>query len=280
MFLNRLFRPARSRPTIAPRARATARLSLEPLDDRLVPARLSVGDATVVEGNTGTRTAAVVVRLDAPSTKTVSVNYSTAEGTAKAGNDYGVTSGTLTFARGETSKSILAPVIGDRLAEANETFFVNVRGAKGATIADGQGVVTIVDDETHIVLSGQDVWAPEGNSGTTAVTLTVSLSAACDTPVIVDYATANGSAIAGDDYLAASGTLTFMPGETTKSISVEVIGDTLAESTWQDWSSVPVAIERFYVSLSTESTNVLLSGNQLVVNIQDEEYNLPPPTGY
>jgi hypothetical protein len=277
MFFNRLFRPSRPR--------AAARLSLEALADRLVPSTLSVGDATGIEGisNAGTRTAAVVVRLDAPSTKTVSVNYSTADGTARAGADYLATSGTLTFARGETSKSILVAVIDDRLPEVNETFFVNLRGAKGAKIADGQGVVTIGDDETHIVLSGQDAWVQEGDSGTTPVTLTVSLSAACATPVIVHYATTNGSgygpAYAGSDYLAASGTLTFLPGETTKTITVQVVGDTFPEDWQYPWPTGPNTTERFSVILSTEGTNVLLD-NELVVTIYDDDFpEQPPPLG-
>ena len=157
-----------------------------------MPASLSVSDVTLIEGNAGTQNAVVTVSLSAPSTKTVTVNYSTANGTASAGSDYQAVSGKLTFAPGQTSKSILVPVIGDRLGEPNETFFVNLSGAKNATIADGQGVVTIVDDEPRISIN--DVSATEGNSGTTPFTFTVSLSAAHDEPVTVNYATADGTA--------------------------------------------------------------------------------------
>jgi len=110
-----------------PRARAKLRprncgLAVESLEDRLVPATLAVGDATLIEGNAGTTNALVTVRLSGTSNPPVSVNYSTANGTALAGSDYQAASGTLTFKKGETSKTILVPVIGDRLHEPDETF--------------------------------------------------------------------------------------------------------------------------------------------------------------
>jgi endoglucanase len=145
MLLERLFRSTKPRPISAPRPRPGARLSIESLDDRVVPATLSVGDATVVEAYGGTY-AEIAVTLSDPSNKTVQVNYKPANGTALAWGDYLPTSGTLTFAPGEISKTILVKVNGDGVAEADETFLVNLSHAKGAKIADGQGVVTIVDD--------------------------------------------------------------------------------------------------------------------------------------
>ena len=163
----------------------------------------------------------------------MTVNYSTADETAIAGLDYGAASGKLTFARGQTSKTILVPVIGDRLGEQDETFAVRLSGAKNARIDDGTGVVTIRDDELHVSIG--DAGIVEGNSGTTLMTFTVSLSAAPHEAVTVDYATQDGdyygSAYAGEDYRAASGRLTFAPGETTKTITIEVFGDTEPEPT-------------------------------------------------
>ena len=115
------------------------RLAVEALEDRSVPASLSVSDVMLLEGNDGTQNAAVTVSLSAPSNRTVTVNYGTANGTATAGSDYNAVSGKLTFARGETSKTILIPVRGDRLAEPDETFFVNLSGAKKRRIADARG---------------------------------------------------------------------------------------------------------------------------------------------
>ena len=211
---------------------------------------LAVSDAIVVEGNDGTQYAKTVVTLSQPAASTVTVNYQTSDRTATAGTDYSAVSGKLSFARGETSKTILVPIRGDRLGEADESFVVKLRGAKNAKIADGTGVVTIRDDEPRISIG--DAIATEGNAGATLLTFTVTLSAAYDEAVMVNYATADGTATTADsDYLAASGTLTFAPGETTKTFTVEVLGDTISEGD-----------EYFLVNLSVASSNSLIGDGQ------------------
>jgi hypothetical protein len=137
------------------------------------------------------------------------VNFATANNTALAPGDYTATSGTLTFAAGETTKTVTVPVVGDLLDEANEAFFVNLSSATNATIADNQGVGTITDDDAAPSLAINDVTVTEGNAGTTNATFTVTLSAASGQPVTVNFATANNTALAPGDYTAASGTLTF-----------------------------------------------------------------------
>lgn len=240
-------RPTRpARQGASRRQPAPCRLSVEALGDRIVPASLSVGDAMIIEGNGGAQYAEVRVTLDAPTNKTVTVNYGTADGSATSGSDYDAVSGKLTFAPGETSKTILVPVKGDRLGEGNENFLVKLHGAKNAKLADGTGVVTIADDEPVIRITGDSVY--EGHTGSTFVTFTVSLSAAYDEAVTVNYATQDNTAVAGEDYLATSGTLTFAPGETTKSITVEVLGDTTPEPT-----------ESFAVVLGGASSNASIA---------------------
>ena len=255
MLFTRLFRPAKSHPTSAPRP--VARLSVEALDDRVVPAALSVGDATIIEGNTGTQYALVSVTLDAPSKQTVTVNYATGAGTATSGSDYSSVSGRLMFAPGERSKTISVPVYGDRLAEANESFTLTLSGAQRARIGDGTGVVTIVEDEPRLSIgdaAGTAVYTSAGTAGTT-LTFTVSLAAAYDQAVTVSYATADGTATAGVDYVATSGTLTFAPGETTKTIAVQVLGNDAGID------------ERFYVNLSGASGNAQIIDGQGVGTI-------------
>ena len=160
----------------------------------------------------------------------MTVNYATANGTATAGSDYAAVPATLlTFAPGQTSKTVTANVAGDTTAEANETFTVNLSGASGATIFDAQGVGTILNDDGP-VLRINDVIKAEGNSGTAAFTFTVTLSPASTGTVTVNVATANGTATAGSDYTAASGTLTFTPGQTSKTVTVNVAGDTIKET--------------------------------------------------
>ncbi|HTK77948.1 MAG TPA: Calx-beta domain-containing protein, partial [Gemmataceae bacterium] len=186
----------------------------------------------------------VTVTLSAASTETITIAYATGDGSATAGSDYQAASGTLTFAPGETTKTITVPVIGDRLGEPNETFVVNLSGQTNANIADGQGVGTITDDEPRIGIS--DVTKSEGKKNhTTQFTFTVTLSAAYDQPVTMSFRTIDGTATTGDgDYVAKAGMLTFAPGETTKTITIEVNGDRKREGN-----------EYFYLDLFENSTN-------------------------
>ncbi len=97
----------------------------------------------------GTEAEAVfTVSLPAPSSQPVTVNFATANGTAVAGSDFAASSGTLTFAPGESTKKILVPTVDNTLTEPTETFTVNLSNAVGGAIADGQGVGTILDNET------------------------------------------------------------------------------------------------------------------------------------
>src|SRR5262249_14556356 len=152
----------------------------------------------------------------------VTVSWATADGTATAGSDYTAAGGTLTFGPGETTKTILVGVLGDTTDEPNEAFTVNLSNPANATITDGQGVGTITDDDAPPTLSINDVTVVE-SAGQAA--FTVSLSAASGWTVTVNYATQDFTAVAGSDYTATSGTLTFAPGETTKTVSVPVTDD-------------------------------------------------------
>ena len=188
--------------------------------------QLRIGDVTVAERNTGTTFATFTVTLTGAGTQTVSVAYSTgAGGTATAGSDYQAVGGTLTFAPGQVSKTITVPVYGDRVGEPNETFSVNLAGATNAAVADGQGIGTILDDDMPRISIG-DVTRAEGRKGTTYFTFTVTLSAACDQTVTTSFRTSDGTATTGNrDYAGKSGTLSFAPGERTKTITVAVRGD-------------------------------------------------------
>ena len=138
-------------------------------------------------------------------------------------------------------------VNGDRLGEYDEYLYVNLTGATGAVIANGLGSATIQDDEPRLSINSVSV--TEGNSGTKLMTFTVTLAAAYDQAVTVNYATNDSSAtVAGNDYVATSGTLTFAPGQTTKTFTVTIRGDKKRE-----------ADESFYVLLSGASSNALIS---------------------
>jgi len=109
---------------------------------------ISINDVSGNEGNKNSTTNfTFTVRLSQPTTATVSVGFTTANGTAIAGVDYNSTSGTLVFGPGETSKTVVVVVRGDRTREADETFSVNLSGAAGGTLADAQGAGTIRNDD-------------------------------------------------------------------------------------------------------------------------------------
>lgn len=376
---------------------------------------LSVDDVTVTEGDTGTVAAEFVVNLSEASDQEVTVEYGTDNDTATAGSDYTAQSGTITFAAGETSKIISVPVLGDTTVESDETFNLNLSNASNATIADAQGVGTIINDDSSapptdtpirieaenyvsffdksagntggayrsdnvdiqattdagggynvgwiqqgewltydvnipeagtydivarvasaqqgtrslkVSIDGQsetlsfggtggwqswqnvtaqgvnlsagsqqlrldmlsdsfnvnyielvnssssptlptlsinDVSITEGDSGSKNATFTVNLSAASTESISVDYGTGNDTATAGSDYTAESGTLTFAAGETSKTISVAVTGDTTVESD-----------ETFNVNLSNAS-NATIGDSQGVGTILNNDSSQPPP---
>ncbi|MDF5707991.1 MAG: Calx-beta domain-containing protein [Nostoc sp. S4] len=190
---------------------------------------ISISDVSVVEGNTGTTTNAnLTITLSNPSYQQVTVNYNTSDGTAViSDSDYNSASGTITFNPGETSKTFSIGVIGDNQTESDETFGVNLLGATNATIADSLGVATIINDDSQPTISISDVSVIEGNAGTTTnANFAITLSNPSYQQVSVNYNTSDGTAVVSDsDYNSASGTITFNPGETSKVISIGVIGD-------------------------------------------------------
>ena len=199
------------------------------------PSRISVGDVTLAEGNAGQTAFRFTVSLDSAQAAPATVDFATADGTATASGDYAATGGTLTFAPGETAKTVIVQVNADTSVEPNETFNVNLANATGnATIADAQGVGTIVNDDQVVIvppsrISINDVTTAEGNAGQTAFGFTVSLDGPQLVPVTVDFATADGTTTAPGDYAATSGTLTFAPGEIAKTVTVQVNGDRTKE---------------------------------------------------
>jgi Ca2+-binding RTX toxin-like protein len=187
------------------------------------------------EGDAGNTSVVFNVTLSAVSDIAITVDFATADGTAVAGQDYVATNGTLTFAPGIQSQSIMVSVIGDTVVESDETFLVNLSNSV-APIINAQGVGTIVNDD--VTLPGNNpsvsidaaVMLPaEGNTGTSPVVFNVTLSATSTSTITVDFATADGTAVAGQDYTANTGSLTFTPGNLTQSITVLVIGDTAVE---------------------------------------------------
>jgi aryl-phospho-beta-D-glucosidase BglC (GH1 family)/cellulase/cellobiase CelA1 len=306
---------------------------------------ISVADATITEGNNGTTQLAFTASLSQASAVPVTVQFATSNGSATAGQDYAAQTGIITFAPGETTKTVQVTVNGDAAVEANEALTLTLSGANGATIADGTATGTIVNDDVapppppptgsganldyavgsnwgsgftasmtveagtaalngwtvefdaafsitniwnaeivshvgnHYVVRGvswnslvaaggevafgfqasgptaatgfkingvaaddtpppaplptlvvADATVAEGDSGNQDLAFTVTLSAPSSSAVTVAYATGNGTASAGSDFVQASGMITFAPGETTKVVHVQVKGDTAVEA--------------------------------------------------
>ena len=158
----------------------------------------------------------------------MTVDYNTGDdGWAIAGDDYVATFGTLRFAAGQTTQTITVPVIGDQMSEPEEYFYVYLSNpSSNAAIIRGQAVGAIVDDDPPEISIYDASWQ-EGNTGTNSFTFYLQLPFPSAQTVSVNYATASGSATAGSDFQPTSGTLTFAPGETCKTITVAVNGDRL-----------------------------------------------------
>jgi hypothetical protein len=235
-------------------------------DDDPAPSLAVDTSTSVPEGQTGdTAFASVGVTLATASGKEVSVDWTTADGTATAvGNDYTSGSGTLVFAPGETQKTVVITVIGDNATEGNETFDVDLSAPSNATLGNATDVVTIVDNDPipplSAVLTVTGVTHREGPSGTTTFTFTVTRSGETTTAVNVDYATSDGTASASSDYALASGNLAFAANQTIGTVDVTVNGDGLLEHN-----------ETFFLGLLNPSVGTAISTGQATGTIVNDD---------
>ncbi|WP_395613943.1 Calx-beta domain-containing protein, partial [Allosphingosinicella sp.] len=196
---------------------------------------LSINDVTLAEGNSGTTDFTFTVTRSGGDDGTVSADYTVnlpgGAGNADASDVSGILSSTVTFLDGETSKTITVTVNGDMVEEPNENFTVTLSNPQGGvTITDGVGAGTITNDDSPPVGSINDVSTAEGADGVTYLTFTVSLDHGSTSIVTFNYATADGTATAGSDYVAHSGQISFAPGETSQTISIPIIGDSTSEA--------------------------------------------------
>lgn len=229
---------------------------------------LKAGVGSVTEGDSGQVVLDLPVTLSPASAVPVTVDYVTfappVDGVATAGTDYLAATGSLTFAPGETSKTVALTVLGDRTDEPpllyGEWALLALSNPTGASIDTsglfGLGIGVIIDDDPPPTIEPGGAGVVEGDTGTVTVQVPVTLTNPSATPITVDYTTldtgAAGIATAGTDYVATSGTVTFAPGETTKTVSVTVKGDDVAEAPllWGEW---------ILVAFSNPSANATLN---------------------
>jgi hypothetical protein len=203
----------------------------------------------------------VVVSLLGAQTAPVSINFNSINGTAIAGTDYVATSGTLTFAPGETEKTFSVSLIDDALDENAETVVLRLSSVNHS-VPLGEpniAVVSIADDDPSPTFKINDVTIAEGDAGNTSALFTISLSGPSDRHITVQLGTQAVTATAGIDFLSIGGQISFLPGQTTRQISVSVRGDTAVEG-----------VETFFVNL-VNPVNAVLADGQGVGTIVDDD---------
>ncbi len=231
-------------------------------------ATISITDVSQDEGNLGTTNFVFNVTLSHVVSTAVTVNFTTADGTATLANtDYNTNSNSITFPANGTgqTQTITVQVIGDLVGEANETFNVNLTSIQGnppnISFADAQGLGTILDDDLSFSIN--DVTLDEGNTGTTNFTFTVTRTSTA-TAETIQYATANNTAVTGDnDYVSSSGTLNFAIGDNSETITVVVNGDNKVELN-----------ETFFVNLSNPSNGSIGDGQGIGTLTNDDQATL------
>ncbi len=191
---------------------------------------LSIADASLGEGAGDGMMRFAVSLTGAPAAETITVGYATVDGNAIAGEDYIRTTGELTFEPGETEHEIRVPVLDDDVSEPDETFTIVLSAPDGVDIIDGTATGTIRNDDAALRLAAPSLTIDEGDDGTTDLPLAVELLHPVDHDVTVTVATADGSARAGEDYRALAQTVTFAAGESARTVTVEILGDTTTET--------------------------------------------------
>jgi uncharacterized repeat protein (TIGR01451 family) len=227
---------------------------------------LTINDVTVMETDAGIVATTFTVTLHGSTGSTVTVDYSTSDGTAAAPSDYqAITPTQLVFNPGDVTKSITVNVNGDTLDEPNETFFVNLSNATNAAILDNQGQGTITDNDVPPALSLNDVSQNETN-GVTTFAFTVHLSGPALTGgVSFDIATADGTAqdenpaSEDNDYVGQALTVTIPAGSQDYVFNVTVNGDVLNEPN-----------ETFFVNVSNVS-GAIIGDAQGLATIQNDD---------
>ena len=223
---------------------------------------ITIDDAVVTERTGKVRKATFVVRLSEPSDEKVRVEFTTADGTAIAGEDYDARVGKITFKPGQTEKKIRIAVQDDDVQEVDEQFVVRLFSPQGATVADAEAIGTIRDNDTPpATVSVDDVTVVEGTGQKQFAEFTVRLSAPVEQSVRITYTTRSDTAVSGEDFVAREDrAITFKPGETVKTIRVRIKADRVAEPT-----------ETFLLELLAANRNVDLERSLALATILDDD---------
>jgi hypothetical protein len=212
--------------------------------------RIHASNASALEGKSGDSSLLnFFVALNTSAPFPVTVEYATKDGTAKADKDYTTTVGTLTFAAGETQKTVAVPIIGNGYKEADKSLWLVLSTPANGSLARATARGTITNDDQRPLLT---VTTPppfnESAAASQRVVFICKLSSPMASAVTVAYATKNGTATAGADYSPATGTLTFPPGQTSATIKVRILDD----FAWED-------TETFRLDLGNPPANLIIA---------------------
>ncbi|MGI9211811.1 MAG: Calx-beta domain-containing protein, partial [Methylococcaceae bacterium] len=234
---------------------------------------LSINNLSQPEGTGADSRFNFTVSLSAASTAPVSVNYSVEGGTATVGTDFTALSSVLTFAPNETQKTLSVPVKADSQVENDETFSVVLSNPVGASLVQARGNGTIQNDDLAVV-SMASLSIKEGNSGTQDALLTVSLSTPITQTVTVNYATADGTALADSDYTQTTGQVTFTPGSTRQTIKIPVIGDSVVEADERFQVLLTNPLNAVLDATTASATVTLVNDDQITLQISSDKQNV------
>jgi hypothetical protein len=228
-----------------------------------IQASITINDVQVSEGAGGTTNAIFTVTLAEASNLTATVDFSTADSTAKAGVDYQASSGTLTFAPGDLTKTITVSVNGNTIDEPNKTFFVNLTNPQNGALSDAQGAGTILNDDAAVFQLSSNSYSVDEDAG--HATITVTRTGDTSGAASVQFATSDlagltdcnintGNASPRCDFTAVAGTLSFIAGQASATFDVPIVNDVYVEGT----ETLPISLSNPQGgSLGTTSTATL-----------------------
>lgn len=230
-------------------------------DDGII---IRLADASVREGDSGATNLVFQVSLSKAASRLVRVSFATAPGNAMPDVDYVPTNLDVVFEPGVTNIDVLVPIHGDLLDEPNENLMATLANPVGATLQSTNVTGTILDDDPPCAAINDRIVTDDG-SGSVQALFTVVLSSPSDLETSIQFYTTNGSATAGPDFIAASGTIVFAPQMAQTNIAVSVKANTLDETN-----------EFFYVVLASATNATFCDPVGLCTIANPGVSNLPP----
>jgi RHS repeat-associated protein len=225
--------------------------------------------ATGKEGDPNAKNRAFTIGLSNPSSETITVDYSTIDGTAISGSDYTATKGTLTFKPGETTQIVNATILNDVLFEDTETFKVKLTNPTNATLKTAESIATIINDDLpgiSLTVTDSEAAETKHRKHTNPGQFTLKRTGSTTNPLTVQYTT-KGSATNGTDYQKLPNTITFAAGSDTTTIDIKVIDDKIYERT-----------EKVILKLANSKNYTIIGEKAKIVSIADNDVKIPKLT--